>query len=498
MTWTSDNIQGESQPVYDEFGRILLLVLTFTHRLNLDVAKLGASGSSSFVHRLVEQNSAEQQIGDLDETSSRHLGEWISALFNADILSDELTSSCSPQEFYHLVPTLFSQSLEACECGKLSLESLKSGFDCKYLPWIPGFQKLTAVDLLEPFLLPSLVIALEWLSHRMWESEGDKRIVIQLLQHLTKPPNSPEARAMHQTILGIVAAPLQQNIEFAMKRENIDASEMKAVLVSLEPYVPFRTSTFATESQIKSWTSSAGGILTSIRQVVQALVYWSTSIDTATAPPPSFTYKQIDAAIQFHGATSVLHALLDELKSLAGTSNYFPAVDIISSIICARAVPLPTSSPLFTLREALKLEHDELVKAIERGDKGYAEAVVRVYRCVEALSVVPPQTETSIDAAGGPIIAELTNMDLQDIDLGATAGDAEIDVVALGNAPEAQPEDIDKMLDAAAAAPVIDDVDFGADALDVGDSMDDVFAGLGDSGDMGMVNFDDLDMEGMF
>jgi hypothetical protein len=29
------------------------------------------------------------------------------------------------------VPTLLHQSLEACEGGKLSIENLKSGFDCK-------------------------------------------------------------------------------------------------------------------------------------------------------------------------------------------------------------------------------------------------------------------------------------------------------------------------------------------------------------------------------
>jgi hypothetical protein len=63
---------------------------------------------------------------------SKHLGDWISALFIAEQLSDELTSSCSPQEYYSLVPALCSQSLEACESGKLSLENLKSGFECLF------------------------------------------------------------------------------------------------------------------------------------------------------------------------------------------------------------------------------------------------------------------------------------------------------------------------------------------------------------------------------
>ena len=121
---------GESQPVYDEFGGILLLILTFRYRLNLTSMDIGARNPSSFVRHLVESNSANQNINELGEETSKHLGDWISALFIAEQLSDELTSSCSPQDYYLLVPALCSQSLEACESGKLSLENLKSGFEC--------------------------------------------------------------------------------------------------------------------------------------------------------------------------------------------------------------------------------------------------------------------------------------------------------------------------------------------------------------------------------
>jgi mediator of RNA polymerase II transcription subunit 5 len=121
---------GESQPVYDEFGGILLLILAFRYRLSLTPVELGARDNSSFVRRLIESNSADRRIDELDEETSKHLGDWISALFVAEQLSDELTSSCSPQEYYSLVPALLNQSLEACESGKLSLETLKSGFDC--------------------------------------------------------------------------------------------------------------------------------------------------------------------------------------------------------------------------------------------------------------------------------------------------------------------------------------------------------------------------------
>jgi hypothetical protein len=128
----------------------------------------------------------------------------------------------------------------------------------------------------------------------------------------------------------------------------------------------------------------------------------------------------------------------------------------------------------------------------------YAEAVVRLRRRVDLLSVVPPQAHASLEAGSGPIVPELTNMDLQNMNLDATSANADIDVTALQNAPQAHPEDIDRMLNEAAAAPMLNEADFGDGGLDVGDSMDDIFAGLTDTGDMGMGNFDDLDMEGMF
>ena len=107
-------------------------MLTFMHRLSLRAGDLGTRGPSSFVRRLVEIDSADQRVDELDEGMSKHLGDWISALFITEQLSDELTSSCSPQEFYLLVPTLFSQSLAACRNGNLSLENLKSGFECEF------------------------------------------------------------------------------------------------------------------------------------------------------------------------------------------------------------------------------------------------------------------------------------------------------------------------------------------------------------------------------
>ena len=108
----------------------MLLILTASYRYGLIPSDLGITDADSFVLRLLGNSSQEHTLDQLDDTTKQHLGSWISALFIAEGLSDELTSSCSPQDFYLLVPTLFSQSLDACSAGKLTIDALRSGFEC--------------------------------------------------------------------------------------------------------------------------------------------------------------------------------------------------------------------------------------------------------------------------------------------------------------------------------------------------------------------------------
>jgi mediator of RNA polymerase II transcription subunit 5 len=358
---------------------------------------------------------------------------------------------------------------------------------------------LTRTDLSEPFLLPSLIIAIIWLIHNIWESNdiGKAANSIHLLQALTKPPTSPEARAIHKTILTIIAEPLSQLLESSSGSKKVNP-DLTALLATFQPQKDSRCTNTATKPEIESWISTAGGMLGSIRNTLHSLLYWDTSLIPSAGLPTSFTYKQIDTAVQFNGAGDVLHVLIDELRLLPSTPNFDPALDILASVICARAGSIPEADCVLTLREALRLEYDNLGQILKKGDLIYAEAVVRLRRRVDILSVVPAQADVSLEAGSGPIVPELTNMDLENMNLDATAANADVDVTALQNAAQAHPEDIDRMLDEAAAAPMLNEADFGDGGLDVGDSMDDIFEGLTDTGDMGMGNFDDLDMEGMF
>lgn len=119
-------------------------MLAFKYRYDLTQYDLGISDSQSFVWTLLDRGSCSMKLEDLSEKQHKNLGAWISALFIAEGISEDTMSSCSPQEYYLLVSTLFSQTVGACEMGKLEFETLKGGLECEYcgIP-VESFIRLT-------------------------------------------------------------------------------------------------------------------------------------------------------------------------------------------------------------------------------------------------------------------------------------------------------------------------------------------------------------------
>lgn len=121
---------AENQPVYDEFGSVLLLVSTIQHRFDLSLADLGVPGSGSFVSKYFRSACESHGVDKLPEHENELLGGWIRGLFETEGLNDDLMSTCKPAEFHLLVATLFDQSIKACQAKVLTLEILTGGFEC--------------------------------------------------------------------------------------------------------------------------------------------------------------------------------------------------------------------------------------------------------------------------------------------------------------------------------------------------------------------------------
>lgn len=133
--WHYEEDQAEYQPVYEEFGAILLLVFAFTHRYKLKASDMGLYSSKSSVRRILSQAHINRDKEHLSEQEDKHLNGWILGLFDNDGggLGDDLMSSCPPQEFYLLVAPLFYNIVVGYAHGYINDESLKSGVECMSL-----------------------------------------------------------------------------------------------------------------------------------------------------------------------------------------------------------------------------------------------------------------------------------------------------------------------------------------------------------------------------
>ncbi|KAI9829114.1 MAG: mediator complex subunit [Thelocarpon impressellum] len=427
-SWRDEEDQGEYQPVYEEFGCILLLVLAFVHRYDLTPHDLGTTGDQSFVARLIGQGYISDGLGSLTADQSKHLGGWIRALYDADNgISDDLMSSCRPHDFYILVPTLFSQSVTACQTNVMEVETLRGGLEY----------------LLEAFLLPSLICAMTWLTNHLWEAHEDVNIVMQVLQALVKPNSiSGEAQTMHQTVLSAVGKPLEHSLRELRRREP-SRSDIDPILQALSPHLSFKRTAASRHSELEAWTATqGGGLAASLRHTFQSLVLWSQN-PSLNMTPASYTHRQLLAAVQMLGAKSVMQTLLDELKLQTQNGSGDLALDIATALVCAPTVgELPQfSSPAdptgsrhlpakgrLTLRNALRMESDDAPNMTST-DLLRAETVTRLHRRVEAQMadvgpVVSADMMQELDAAAAAAVAagDADGVGIS-MDLGGPAGD---------------------------------------------------------------------------
>ncbi|KAE8145501.1 mediator of RNA polymerase II transcription subunit 5 [Aspergillus avenaceus] len=492
-SWHWDEDQGESQPVYDEFGSILLLVLTFKYRYDLRPRDLGIMSNESFLLKLLDRGSCSQRLNDLNEKQNKNLGAWITGLFIADSIGEETMSSCSPQEFYLLIATLFNQSLGACEAGKLEFDTLKGGFEY----------------LLEPFLLPSLIPALTWLGNHIWETEPDPTIPLKALQSLVTPSSiSGDAKEIHRTVLNITARALEEQLK-DIRTRHPNRTDIKPILDALEPCLSFQRTGSCHRSELDIWnTHSPGGLLGSIRSTFQGLVLWSTSPGVSMAPH-SYTHRQLVAGIRMLGSMRVLSAIVDEVKMQTETGNGDLSLDIAATMVCSPLTesftieqnnyhpvdphkePLPRCS-ILTLRDALNIQHDNVPKVSEK-DPMRAEVIVRLYRRVNAF-MAPTSQMPNLDVSN--IIQNMHlgvedhgQMDLEPTGAGHGVGDDDA-------------TNLNRMLDnaAAAAAAGLDSGMGQGMGQGMGEGLDTSIDDVLNAADMAVGNpeFLDLDMEGMF
>jgi len=382
--WQDHEDQGEYQPVYDEFGSILLFVVVLRHRFKLLEDDLGIEKSDSFVLQYLRSASFSQPLNDLSQHSTDVLGSWIKGLFETtEGISDELLSTCKPSEFHLLVATLFDQSLKACQANALSLDTLKGGFEY----------------LLEPFLLPSLIASLKWFSEQLWETQPQSPsldVILLALSALLKPPSmSPEASIIHGAVLTVVAQPLEASF-IQVQQRHPSRADIRSLLGVLADYTGEREDLTA-YNQLASWsTAPAGGLLSALRSTINSLVLWSaTSASAGLMSPPSYTHRLLRDCVQIRGAKATLDMLVAELLVQShNLQNADIVFDIIVVMLTAtehqKLQPHQDEShkglqPRLDLHEVLQSDfHD--ASELSSTDPARATMIVRLFRRVEAFS----------------------------------------------------------------------------------------------------------------
>lgn len=422
--WTWDDIHGESQPIYEEFGSVLLLLLTVKFRLRLSNDDLGLTSKTAFVAQYISSGQAEaiasrQASGD----QQKHLRDWIENLYFEEGLSDDVTTSCSPKEFYMMIPTLLHQSMTAFAMGKLSQNKLEQGLD--YLR--------------EPFLLPSLLSAFAWLACAVQKDSKSAKVI---LQRLVQAPDNQETKRLHRTILDIAGEIFHKALSYQP-----DQTQYTEVLGIVGERTPFSVNLGFKAEELTTWSSEQGSIDTFLQRAISDLLAIP-SINT-------FQPNLVTAAIELRGPTAVVHNIVTVLTQFSTTHDFPQFLDVTATIIAS------TEDGKTGLRHALQLLHARLGKFLKMGQTLFAEAIVHLYRRVEmycnALTSRPGTDEQELMQMTGVDMAEI-NLDQMPMETDAAKQQA----MALSQQDQLLGEDMDQMLNEAANMGTIDDYNDGA------------------------------------
>ncbi|KAJ6787588.1 hypothetical protein PWT90_00671 [Aphanocladium album] len=474
-SWRYEEDQGEYQPVYEEYGAILLLVFAFTYRYNLSPLDIGIQSADSHVAKIITKSHILRPPDELSEQESGHVTGWINGLFDNETggLGDDLMSSCPPHEFYLLVAPIFQSIVTAYTYGYINDESLKGGVEY----------------LVDTFLLPSLVPAIRFLTDYIWVDQKEQKSIVKALQLLLTPSSiSGEASTMLSSVKNLVAQPLEHSLR-TYQRQDPRNQDIEPLLRSLKENLPLSRRTGGAEHhEMESWASSSStGLSGAIRHTIQGLVQWSMQ-PGVNVMPTSYTHRQIIAGLRIIGPSRLLRIIMDEIRQQSEMGNASIVNDVAAALVSAtdstnEAPPVANlldaagsmqPSPLRPqgLRDALKTAA-EGYKRVQKHDPFMAEATVRLHRRVEMLMVVPQ----------AQAILQTTDMPL---DLGG-------DAMAAAAAAGADPMAVDG-LDATGLDTTGLDMGLGADLGLSGAGGDgDLFGGLDTSMDM-FDGWDSMDM----
>ncbi|KAL9051565.1 MAG: hypothetical protein Q9206_004654 [Seirophora lacunosa] len=366
--------QAENQPVYDEFGSVLLLISAIKHRFALDLADLGISAPGSFISQYFKSACDSRAVNHLTEHENELLGGWVRGLFETEGINDELMSMCKPAQFHLLVSTLFDQSIKACQAGVLALDTLTGGFE--YLR--------------EPFLLPSLAAGLTWFANRLWETKEPSPLIdilIPTLSVLLKSPSSmsDDSAAFHSAVLAVVAEPLDGALTHAQRVHKLRV-DIAPLLETLKSHMQRHRRDADGYSELGAWAATPSmGLQVVLSNSVRSLSLWCLAEQSgATASPPNYTHRLLRSCVKLLGAKVTLKTLVDEVLRHYN-NEHVPHAEVVLDIVVTMIVaPQPDlSTQRRTLWDVL-MTHFQDSTELSKTEPDRARLIVRLHRRVQS------------------------------------------------------------------------------------------------------------------
>lgn len=341
--WRHDEDEVNFQEVYTDFGCILLLIILGFERYDLALADLGCDGGedSFCVSMLRQSGNVEVALDDLLLENRELLGGWITALFDAGAISDDLMKISAVKDLYTLVPTIFRQAVAACSANIIDLDTLRGGLEY----------------FLQPFLLPSLLGAFRWIGNSIWRQQQDTMTLLQIVTTLLVSDVEGEARNIHRIVLFIAAPELYlplTHISNGAKSMEENLFVEPRILSILEPYYSNSGgqggSGGSGSNRRALLFEQHGSIANSIREHVTGLANWATN--DLESGPPGYTFDLVSCAVRELGATAVLVVLLDHLDSAVqsswrtvgpstgGGTDFETLLDVVTAIVVLASRPM--------------------------------------------------------------------------------------------------------------------------------------------------------------
>ncbi|KAF9963087.1 mediator complex subunit [Modicella reniformis] len=115
------------------FGIVLILVMNIIRRYELaGCLDTVLKGKNGFCYLWLHRTSSTVPVSSIQSMSPELqalMGRWITALFDSMGISDDLIQTSKPQMLLEISPSIFEQSLAACQAGVIDSTTLTSGLD---------------------------------------------------------------------------------------------------------------------------------------------------------------------------------------------------------------------------------------------------------------------------------------------------------------------------------------------------------------------------------